>query len=129
LPAVTKKDVFLLILPAIGLAIVAIAMIVGADMADSRFFAPRPQQAKESFERFAKRVQSGAEQVSTERWIAMLRSSRETDEATCDLGRRTTSVQRFCAWCFVAVALIQSMLVLSVTRRLKCKKTGEKTLA
>lgn len=114
----TKKDVFLLILPGIGLAIVAIAMIVGADMADSRYFAPRPQHAKESFERFAKRVQDGTEKVSSERWIAMLRSSRETDEATRDLGRRTTGVQRFGGWGFVAVAILQSVLALSVARRL-----------
>jgi hypothetical protein len=71
----TKRDTLFLLLPSALLILVAVRAL---SVAPAFSFVPRIEQRREQdFERFVAKVQSGEMQPTKEKWIELLRGSRE----------------------------------------------------
>jgi hypothetical protein len=115
----TRKDLFLLVFPAVSFMLLGVMVVICAEMVDTRFFAPPPPIAQKNFERFATDVRSGADHETTESWLKMLGSARESKEDLRQSSLRVARFQRIAGWGVVGIAVAQIALICSVRRRLR----------
>lgn len=123
----SKNSLFLLLLPSVAFAVLGLWIIVYAKIVDARFFAADPPKAKQNVEDFTRDVQSGSQQVSSERWLIMLRSARESRENIREVSLSVTRFQRIFGLSVLGAAVLQIILVLSIGRRMMPNQPVEGT--
>jgi flagellar biosynthesis regulator FlaF len=114
----TKKDTLFLLLPSAFLILIA---VLALSCAPAFSFVPRiEQRRRQNFERFVAMVQSGELQPTKEKWIELLRGSREVGaEVATDLEKGNATLMRMLAAAILLGVLIQAYVIFRVKAGLR----------
>lgn len=108
----SKGDKFLLVLPAAGVFVIAVAMLLGSYIIQRQNFDGSSSQA---FEKFVSDLKT--RQVTPDEWIRYIRAAHNVDQSCRANAVKAIEFFRWWAWSALAITVIQTILVFSVSTR------------
>ena len=112
----TKKDIILLLSPSVLFVLIVVAAFFTSEMILER---SKDNDHKQKFETFVSNVQSGKWQLTTDRWLDVIRREDATTEAYREASVSIAGMFRDFIWASVAGIFIQVIAVFSVLKRLR----------
>src|SRR2546427_7550070 len=116
----TKKDLFLLLLPGFAVMVIGVGVIVSSALDIDYYDPAQPSLSQQKHDRLVNDVESGKRQASQDEWLKIFRSERKLAKNDREFGLDAARTMRVCGWGALVTAIGQTVVVFSVRGR--CKK-------